>query len=105
MKIFIICTDFFEVTMLVKQSLNEHHCNPLEYVPVGPRFSNSVLQALRALLNEKPPKVGCMCSHPFVFIEGLEYRCVFIVATSIRSLIKFSITNKIFTYRLIYNED
>lgn len=27
----------------------------IEYVPVGPRFSNTVLQALRALLNEKPP--------------------------------------------------
>jgi vesicle-fusing ATPase len=29
----------------------------LEYVPIGPRFSNAVLQALLSLLTKRPPKV------------------------------------------------
>jgi vesicle-fusing ATPase len=28
----------------------------IDYVPIGPRFSNSVLQALLVLLKKKPPK-------------------------------------------------
>lgn len=30
----------------------------LDYVPIGPRFSNLVLQALLVLLKKAPPKVG-----------------------------------------------
>lgn len=30
----------------------------LDYVPIGPRFSNLVLQALLVLLKKPPPKVG-----------------------------------------------
>lgn len=29
-----------------------------EYVPIGPRFSNSVLQALLVLLKKLPPRVS-----------------------------------------------
>lgn len=29
-----------------------------DWVPIGPRFSNGVLQALMVLLNKRPPKVG-----------------------------------------------
>lgn len=29
----------------------------LDWVPIGPRFSNGVLQALIVLLNKRPPKV------------------------------------------------
>lgn len=39
----------------------------LDYVPIGPRFSNLVLQALLVLLKKAPPKVGMhlslLCSH------------------------------------------
>lgn len=28
----------------------------IDYVPIGPRFSNVVLQALRVLLRKQPPK-------------------------------------------------
>jgi vesicle-fusing ATPase len=31
----------------------------VEWVPIGPRFSNPVLQALSVLLGKKPPKVSC----------------------------------------------
>lgn len=29
----------------------------LEWVPIGPRFANGVLQALMVLLSKRPPKV------------------------------------------------
>ena len=38
----------------------------LDYTPIGPRFSNLVLQALLVLLNETPPQV-CRC--PFMCLE------------------------------------
>lgn len=35
-----------------------------DFVPIGPRFSNLVLQALLVLLNKLPPKVGKQfCRH------------------------------------------
>jgi vesicle-fusing ATPase len=32
----------------------------VDWVPIGPRFSNSVLVALKVLLDKQPPKV-CAC--------------------------------------------
>lgn len=40
----------------------------VEWVPIGPRFSNPVLQALSVLLGKRPPKVStwtCKNSSPF----------------------------------------
>ena len=30
----------------------------IDWVPIGPRFSNAILQALLVLIKKKPPKVG-----------------------------------------------
>jgi vesicle-fusing ATPase len=32
-----------------------HHHDPADYVPIGPRFSNAVLQTLLVLLKRQPP--------------------------------------------------
>lgn len=37
----------------------------LDWVPIGPRFSNAVLQALQVLIKKKPPKV-CHESHFYI---------------------------------------
>jgi vesicle-fusing ATPase len=36
----------------------------VDWVPIGPRFSNSVLVALKVLLGKQPPKVGAICELP-----------------------------------------
>jgi vesicle-fusing ATPase len=36
----------------------------IEWVPIGPRFSNPVLQALMVLLTKQPPAVSLPCSFP-----------------------------------------
>lgn len=41
----------------------------IEWVPIGPRFSNPVLQALSVLLGKRPPKV----SHAFFLETFLLY--------------------------------
>ena len=33
----------------------------LEFVPIGPRFSNALLQTLLVLLKKQPPKVRTLC--------------------------------------------
>jgi vesicle-fusing ATPase len=33
----------------------------VDWVPIGPRFSNTVLVALKVLLEKQPPKVSCIC--------------------------------------------
>lgn len=39
-------------------SLNHSHVSLSDYVPIGPRFSNLVLQALLVLLKKAPPQVN-----------------------------------------------
>lgn len=41
---------------------NKKLCVSSDYVPIGPRFSNLVLQALLVLLKKPPPKVGPLLS-------------------------------------------
>lgn len=40
----------------------------LDYVPIGPRFSNLVLQALLVLLKKPPPKVRTHLHHAFALL-------------------------------------
>uniref|UniRef100_A0A4W4GFT9 Vesicle-fusing ATPase n=1 Tax=Electrophorus electricus TaxID=8005 RepID=A0A4W4GFT9_ELEEL len=40
----------------IKKVLDPSHENPSDFVPIGPRFSNSVLQALLVLLKKAPPR-------------------------------------------------
>lgn len=44
----------------------------LDYVPIGPRFSNLVLQALLVLLKKAPPKVRDHQKHTYIL---LLYSC------------------------------
>lgn len=56
-----------DIDILIKAPMNENDNNWidyhgflflfLDYVPIGPRFSNLVLQALLVLLKKTPPKV------------------------------------------------
>lgn len=38
--------------------LIDHDVYIIDWVPIGPRFSNAVLQALLVLIKKKPPKVS-----------------------------------------------
>jgi vesicle-fusing ATPase len=60
------------------------------WVPVGPRFSNAVLQALLVLLQRTPPKVRSFDSALLVFFNYFEYqgrRLLIIATTSIRGML------------------
>lgn len=73
----------------------------LDYVPIGPRFSNLVLQALLVLLKKAPPKVGMHlslhCSHQIQRCDpNWEWMCprpkcrvYFLIMICIFSLVPF----------------
>ncbi len=62
-------------------------CGDTDYVPIGPRFSNLVLQALLVLLKKTPPHVNsdaftygsymCICDSVLIFFSIIE--CIYLV--------------------------
>lgn len=49
---------FFSVLTRSEQATHTWRCHLTEWVPIGPRFSNGVLQTLMVLLARRPPKVS-----------------------------------------------